>query len=136
MTDPYCADCGGGRPTDGSIETRAEDVHKRVDSWSSAYGRPPCWRAVRVCAPGSTTGARVASFDPAALLAPSVFASALVACLLLASQSAIFLSGLPLANARLGSFGLRLIAIFSGVGGVILLPIWYIWLGLRLRKAN
>ncbi len=29
-----------------------------------------------------------------------------------------------------------LIGIFAGVGGVILLPIWYIWLGLRLRKAS
>jgi|SRR6266545_5723336 len=28
-----------------------------------------------------------------------------------------------------------LIAILAGVGGLILVPIWYIWLGLRLRKA-
>jgi len=27
-------------------------------------------------------------------------------------------------------------AIVAGVGGVILLPIWYIWLGLRLRQAG
>ncbi len=29
-----------------------------------------------------------------------------------------------------------LIAIVAGVGGVILIPLWYIWLGLRLRKAG
>ena len=29
-----------------------------------------------------------------------------------------------------------LIAIVAGVGGVILIPIWFIWLGLRLRKAG
>ena len=28
------------------------------------------------------------------------------------------------------------IAIIAGIGGVILIPIWYIWLGLRLRKAT
>ncbi len=27
-------------------------------------------------------------------------------------------------------------AIVAGVGGVILAPIWYIWFGLRLRKAG
>jgi hypothetical protein len=29
-----------------------------------------------------------------------------------------------------------LIAILAGVGGIILLPMWYIWLGLRLRTAR
>jgi hypothetical protein len=29
-----------------------------------------------------------------------------------------------------------LIAIIAGIGGVILIPIWYIWLGVRLRKAG
>lgn len=29
-----------------------------------------------------------------------------------------------------------LIAIIAGIGGVILIPIWYIWLGLRLHKAS
>jgi hypothetical protein len=33
------------------------------------------------------------------------------------------------------SHGQLLIAIVAGVGGVILVPGWYIWLGLRLRKA-
>ena len=29
-----------------------------------------------------------------------------------------------------------LLVILAGVGGVVLLPIWYIWLGLRLRQAG
>jgi Domain of unknown function (DUF4386) len=29
-----------------------------------------------------------------------------------------------------------LIALIAGLGGVVLLPIWYIWLGLRLRQAR
>jgi hypothetical protein len=29
-----------------------------------------------------------------------------------------------------------LIVILAGVGGVILIPLWYIWLGLRLRRAR
>ena len=29
-----------------------------------------------------------------------------------------------------------LIAVLAGVGGLILLPLWYIWLGLRLRHAG
>jgi hypothetical protein len=29
-----------------------------------------------------------------------------------------------------------LLVILAGVGGVILVPIWYIWLGLRLRRAS
>ena len=29
-----------------------------------------------------------------------------------------------------------LIAIVAGIGGVVLIPVWYIWLGLRLRKAG
>jgi hypothetical protein len=33
------------------------------------------------------------------------------------------------------SQGQFLIANVGGVGGVILVPIWYIWHGLRLRKA-
>ena len=28
------------------------------------------------------------------------------------------------------------IAIVAGIGGVVLIPIWYIWLGLRLRRAG
>jgi hypothetical protein len=32
--------------------------------------------------------------------------------------------------------GLPLLAILAGVGGVVLLPTWYIWLGLRLRTAR
>ena len=32
--------------------------------------------------------------------------------------------------------GQPLLAILAGVGGVVLLPLWYIWLGLRLRKAR
>jgi hypothetical protein len=29
-----------------------------------------------------------------------------------------------------------LIVVLAGVGGVVLLPVWYIWLGLRLRKVG
>jgi hypothetical protein len=29
-----------------------------------------------------------------------------------------------------------LLAILAGVGGVVLLPLWYIWLGLRMRKVG